>query len=84
MWSKTKFVTIFKKRDRKKQGKYCGINVMSSIAKLYDMLLCCRLEHWFKPCREEAGAHRGRGCTEHILTLRLLTDYAKQKKQKIF
>ena len=39
---------------------------------------------WFKACREQAGAQRGRGCTEHMLTIRLLTDYAKQKKQKLF
>lgn len=44
VWSKTKFVTIFKKGDRKNPGNYRGINIMSSIAKLYDMVLCCRLE----------------------------------------
>ena len=84
VWSKTKFFTIFKRGDRMNPGNYRGINVMSSIAKLYDMVLCCRLEQWFKPCREQAGAQRGRGCTEHILTLRLLTDYAKKKKRKLF
>lgn len=84
MWSKTRFVTIFKKGDRRNPGNYRGINVMSSIAKLYDMVLCCRIEHWFKQCREQAGAQRGRGCTEHILTLRLFTDYTKKKKQKLF
>ncbi|XP_063875059.1 uncharacterized protein LOC135108212 [Scylla paramamosain] len=48
------------------------------------MVLCCRLEQWFKPYREQAGAQRGRGCMDHILTLRLLTDYARKKKLKLF
>ena len=48
------------------------------------MVLSCRLEHWFRPYREQAGAQRGRGCIEHILTLRLLTDYARKKKKTLF
>ena len=58
--------------------------MINGIAKLYDMVLCCRIEQWFKPYREQAGAQRGRGCLEHLVTLRLLTDYAKQKKKKLF
>ncbi len=84
LWSKAKFFTIFKRGDRKDPSNYRGINVMSSISKLYDMVLCCRLEQWFKPYREQAGAQRGRGCMDHILTLRLLTDYARKKKLKLF
>ena len=84
LWSKAKFFAIFKRGDRRDPSNYRGINVMNSIAKLYDMVLCCRLEYWFKPYREQAGAQRGRGCIEHILTLRLLTDYARKKKQKLF
>lgn len=83
-WTKAKFFTIFKRGDRKDPGNYRGINVLNSIAKLYDMVLCCRLEQWFKPYREQAGAQKGRGCIEHILTLRLLTDYARKKKLKLF
>ena len=48
------------------------------------MVLCNRLELWFKPYREQAGAQRGRGCIEHIVSLRLLTDYAKKKNKKLF
>ena len=84
LWSKAKFFTIFKRGNRKDPKSYRGINVLNSIAKLYDMVLCCRLEHWFRPYREQAGAQQGRGCIEHVLTLRLLTDYAKKKKKKLF
>ena len=33
---------------------------------------------------EQAGAQKGRGCIEQIVTLRLLCDYAKKKKCKLF
>ncbi len=48
------------------------------------MVLCSRLRQWFKPFREQAGAQQGRGCVEHIVSLRLLCDMAKRKKLKLF
>jgi hypothetical protein len=30
---------------------------------------------------EQAGAQQGRGCIEHLVTLRLLVDYAKSEKK---
>lgn len=83
MWSKAKFFTIFKRGDRKDPSNYRGINVTNRIAKLCDLVLCC-LEHWFRRLREQAGAQRDRGCIAHILTLRLLADYVRKKKQKLF
>ena len=47
-------------------------------------LLCKRLEKWYKPDREQAGAQQGRGCVEHIVSLRMLIDYAKGKKLKLY
>ena len=41
-------------------------------------------QSWFTPYREQAGSQKGRGCLEHIVTLRLLTDFAKKKKCKLF
>ena len=83
-WTKAKLFTIFKRGERRDPKNYRGINVINGIAKLYDMVLCCRLEQWFVPYREQAGAQRGRGCLEHLVTLRLLTDYSRQKKKKLF
>ena len=84
VWSLAKLFTIFKKGDRRNPKNYRGITVINCLAKLYDMILCARLETWFKPYREQAGAQKGRGCVEHIVTLRLLTDFAKKKKNKLF
>ena len=53
---------------------------MDSFVKLFDLLLCRRLEKCFCLDREQAGAQQGRGCLEHILSLRLLIDYATSKK----
>ena len=83
-WSRAKLFMLFKRGNRKDPNNYRGISVINSIAKLFDMVLCNRLELWFKPYREQAGAQRGRGCIEHIVSLRLLTDYAKKKKKKLF
>ena len=80
-WSKAKLFMLFKRGNRKDPNNYRGISVINSVAKLFDMVLCNRLELWFKPYREQAGAQRGRGCIEHIVTLRLLVDYAKKKKE---
>ncbi len=83
-WIKAKVFTIFKKGDRNKPHNYRGISILNSMAKLFDMVLCDRLSNWFRPLREQAGAQKGRGCLEQIVTLRLLIDTAKRKKQKLF
>ncbi|MPC56106.1 hypothetical protein E2C01_050058 [Portunus trituberculatus] len=44
-----------------------------------------RLPHYQLSGLEQAGAQRNRGCVEHIVTLRLLTDMvAKRKRKKLF
>ena len=48
------------------------------------MIPCSRLQEWFIPHREQAGAQPKRGCLEHIVTLRMLVDTAKRKKKKLF
>lgn len=51
---------------------------------MYDMMLCERFNQGFRPYREQAGAQRKRGCLEHILTLRLLSDISRRTKDKLF
>ena len=65
-WSKAKLFTIFKKGNRRDVKNYRAINVINSLAKLYDMILCSRLKLWFKPFREQAGVQEKRRCLEHI------------------
>ena len=83
-WATSKLVTVFKKGSRAAVTNYRGISVMDSMAKLYDMVLSARLARWFIPDREQAGSQAGRGCIEHVVTLRLLCDIARRKKFKLF
>ena len=55
-----------------------GITIINCLAKVYDMILCKRIQHWFSPYREQAGSQKGRGCLEHITTLRLISELAKK------
>jgi hypothetical protein len=84
VWTKSKLITIYKKGPRENCDNYRGISLMDSIGKLYDAILTNRLQQWMKPDREQAGAQKGRGCIEHLVTLRLLVDYAKSKKKKLY
>ena len=56
---------------------------MDTLAKVYDKLLLNRLSLWSAIDKCQAGAQKGRGCIEQILTLRLLVDLAKCKKKKL-
>lgn len=83
-WCTAKLFTIYKKGDKSNPQNYRGINVINVMAKIYDMVLCCRLSQWFTPFREQAGAQVNRSCIEHIVTLRLLCDNARRKKYKLY
>ena len=83
-WAIAKLFTIFKKGDKSLPSNYRGITIINCLAKVYDMILCQRLQLWFSPFREQAGSQRGRGCLEHITTLRLITEFAVKKKFKLY
>lgn len=63
---------------------YRGIAISDAIAKLYEKILSNRFSLWYKPKPEQAGVQSGRGCLEHILAFRLLIDYAKTRKLKLW
>lgn len=83
-WLVNKFIPIYKKGLKNLSSNYRGISVMNSIAKIYDTLILNRLKNWFVPLREQAGAQNGRGCIEFIVTLRMMINYSKKKKKKLY
>ncbi len=65
-------------------GNYRGISIMDTLAKVYDKLILNRLTLWSSIDKCQAGAQKGRGCIEQIMSLRLLIDLAKFKKRKLY
>jgi hypothetical protein len=84
IWTHNPLVVLFKSGLRSDCGNYRGISIMDTAAKLYDNILNSRLSSWIDINKAQAGAQKGRGCIEQILTLRLLMDYAKTNKKKLF
>ena len=83
-WCYSKLVVLFKKGARLCCGNYRGLSIGDTLGKLYGKILCNRLKRWMNVDRCQAGAQEERSCTEHILALRLLIDYAKSEKCKLY
>ena len=78
-WRLARLFTNFKRRDPLIPATYLGINVMNTIAKLYDIVLWNHLMSWFFVYREQAGSHPKRGCIEHIVISGILFDITRKK-----
>ena len=83
-WSVSRLSMLFKKGSTLDVNNYRGISIINSITKIYDYILNNRLNLWFKPDREQAGAQPKRGCIEQIVALRLLFNYSFKKRKKLF
>ena len=83
-WCFNKLFVLFKSGDRMFCDNYCGISIMDTLSKLYDTLIMNRLRLWVDVDKCQAGAMKKRGCLEQIMTLRLLCDYAKHMKVKLY
>ena len=83
-WAHSRLITLFKSGNRMVCGNYRGISIMDTLAKVFDKLLLNRLILWSAIDKCQAGAQKGRGCIEQIMTLRLLIDLAKKEKRKLY
>ena len=84
LWCFSKLIILFKKGLRFMCGNYRGITITDTLAKLYDRILYNRLRVWINIDKCQAGAQEKRGCEEQRMALRMLIDYAKEKKKKLF
>ena len=57
---------------------------MDTLAKVYDILILNRLTLWTAIDKSQAGAQKGIGYIEQIMSWRLLVDLAKSKKEKLY
>ena len=82
-WSVAKLFTIYKKGYNLDPSNYRGISILAALAKIYDSILNSRFTKWFTPDEEQAGGQAGRGCAEHLLTVRLFI-IARKTKQTLY
>ena len=83
-WIISKMIVMFKKGKGSLCDNYRGISINDILYRVFDKILYNRLELWYKPTREQAGAQKNRGSLEQILTIRLLIDYARKSKKKLY
>ena len=83
-WCYNKLVVLFKSGDKLSCDNYRGISIMDTLAKIYDALILNRLLLWCHIDACQAGAQKGRSCLEQIFTLRILIDYVRKKKLKLY
>ena len=64
---------------------YRGISIGDTLGKVYAKVLCNRIKLWANTFIDkcQAGGQEKRDCTEHILALRMMIDYAKKTKKKL-
>lgn len=83
-WTLSKLITLFKRGKTSLCGNYRGIAINDIFFRLFDKVIGKRLSNWYQPCREQAGSQKGRDCIEHIMTVRLLIDYARKTRKKLY
>ena len=83
-WMYSKRLVTFKKGTRLCCGNYRGISINDSLYRIFDKVLYSRLTSWYIPSKEQAGCQKNRGCLDQIITIRLLSDYAKKSRKKLF
>jgi exonuclease III len=83
-WTISKLITLFKKGKTSLCGNYRGIAINEILFRLFDQIIGRRLSLWYKAFKEQAGGQKLRDCIEHILTVRLLIDYARKTRKKLY
>ena len=77
---------VFKAGDKQDMGNYRGITVGPVFAKLFAMIIECRLAAWAEEhgvkARGQAGFRKDHRTTDNVFVLRSLIDKQKQSRQK--
>ena len=83
-WCYNKLVVLFKKGLRLNCGNYRGLSIGDTLSKVYAKVMSNRLKLWMVIDKCQAGGQESRGCVEHITALRMIFDYAKCEKKKLY
>lgn len=78
-WSQSIIVPIFKKGQRTDCSNHRGISLISTVSKLFTIILLRRLSQTreLTAREEQAGFRPGRGCVDQIFTLRLILEHRR-------
>ena len=80
-WTLSKLIVLFKKGLPSLCENYRGITIVDSLFKVFERILLNRLTLWYT---RTGRGQKGKGCVDHILTLRLICDHAKKIRKKLF
>lgn len=82
-WTSSICTPVFKKGAMSVASNYRGINLLCTATKLLESIIASRMAaHREATTREQqAGFRRGRGCTDHVFTLRLLSELYAEFRQ---
>ena len=83
-WTTGKLFLVHKKGSRLTCSNYRGITINDTLEKLYEILLNNRLKLWMDVNPVQAGGQKSRDCIEQIAALRMIIDYVKTKKCKLY
>ena len=88
-WSKGIISPIYKiKGDKANPNNYRRITILSCFGKLFTAVLNNRLNKYLESmnllCEEQAGFRKNYGTTDHILSLKCLTDVYLFREKKLF
>lgn len=75
-WRRSELTVLYKKGDTRECKNYRGISLLSVVGKAFAWIVLSRMQKAVEQRLREnqAGFRRGRGCIDHIFTLRILIE----------
>lgn len=85
-WKEALLIKIQKKGDPGICGNWRGVVLQNTIGKLLAQILLDRIRPAIEPNlrEEQAGFRRGRSCTDHVNTLRIIVEQSKEMKSTAY
>lgn len=89
LWTRGYITTIHKKGPVHEPANYRGITITSTLGKLFNSVLCTRLQNYLEDnnliSNLQIGFEKESGTSDHLFTLKTLIDkYSKKKGQKLY
>lgn len=85
-WRTSLIVPVYKTGDKQDCSNYRGITLLSTAMKLYEKILDRKIRQKIEATLEEtqSGFRKGRSIQDHIFTMKILFEKAKQENRKLY